>query len=125
MARISGLSLLLPCIAATLCFAQAGAKATVWGQVSDAKGARIGYAEVKLVECSTGTARTVLTGTRGTFRFESLEPGKYKVVVARPGFSVLELEPQQAATGSVLRVDAVLAPTPNATTVAMRTGRGE
>jgi hypothetical protein len=60
--------------------------ATLTGTVSDASGALIPGVEIKTANVDTGIVSTVLTNETGTYRFVSLQPGRYQVNVSLLGF---------------------------------------
>src|SRR4029077_18080335 len=59
------------------------------GTVSDPNAAVIGEASVTLTDAETGFKRQVLTSANGEYQFLQVNPGTYKVVVEKPGFSIL------------------------------------
>jgi len=65
---------------------------TIVGVVTDTAGAVIPGATVIAISKDTGTTRTELTGANGSYRFESLLPGTYKITASSPNFSSTELE---------------------------------
>lgn len=56
------------------------------GIVTDASGAIIPGAEVKVTNTGTGVSRTGASNETGNFVFASLAPGRYRVEVSREGF---------------------------------------
>lgn len=63
--------------------------ARISGSVTDATGAVIPRAEVKLVETASGKSRKSITNDRGDFDFAGLQPGTYRIEVSSPGFQSL------------------------------------
>jgi Carboxypeptidase regulatory-like domain/TonB dependent receptor len=61
--------------------------ATITGEVQDSQGAVIRGAEVRIVEQSQGTTRTVHTNETGNYNAPFLNPGPYRVYVQAPAFS--------------------------------------
>lgn len=61
--------------------------ASVQGQVSDASGAAIAKAYVRVVNQQTGTELHVNTNGSGQYSVATLEPGAYKIFVQASGFS--------------------------------------
>jgi len=57
------------------------------GVVSDASGAVISQASIVLTNTATSVSGQVQTGDRGEYRFSSLAPGDYDVVVSANGFA--------------------------------------
>ena len=83
LARLTILTILLTPIAT---FAQSST-GTLLGEVQDAKGARIQGASVKVMAPDSSVKREAKANNRGEFRFESLLPGKYHIVVNASGFA--------------------------------------
>jgi hypothetical protein len=65
---------------------------TIVGVVTDTAGAVIPGATVIATSKDTGTTRTELTGANGSYRFESLLPGTYKITASSPNFSSTGLD---------------------------------
>ena len=57
------------------------------GTVSDASGARVPSAAVRLLAHASGIARQATSDTRGEFRLSDLPPGTYRLTVQSPGFT--------------------------------------
>ena len=82
-------------------FAQTSAGIT--GTVTDSSGALMPGARVTLTSTDTGAERTVTTNESGIYEFTALQPGGYKLNVARQGFAQetregIRLEVNQTAT---------------------------
>ncbi len=60
------------------------------GTVQDSSGASVGDANVTVTNTETGMVRRVNSGAAGEFLAPVLPPGKYSVLVAKPGFASLE-----------------------------------
>jgi hypothetical protein len=58
----------------------------VAGSVTDATGAAVASAAVKLVSPDTGLTREGVTSSTGEFVFQDLPLGRYDVTVTQPGF---------------------------------------
>jgi hypothetical protein len=88
--------------------AQATASGTVLGTVTDSAQALVPGAEVSITSKSTGSERTMLTNGVGSYRFDLLSAGSYKLTVKKNGFSTavqsLELLVGQTATSNVTLV---------------------
>jgi hypothetical protein len=80
--------LLLLSLAAVL-LAQDASTGALRGTVSDASGARIGGAEVRLISAQTGVERTTTTNQVGSFVFEMLPPGEYGIQASAPAMATL------------------------------------
>jgi hypothetical protein len=62
------------------------APATVSGKVSDATGAAVPNAEVKLIDPASQQARSTTTNEAGEFNFPNVPPARYVVEAQAPGF---------------------------------------
>jgi len=62
------------------------------GIVSDAKGAVLPGATVKIYDAQTGFARTVTSGGDGVYQFLQVPPATYLVTVAASGFAAIKRE---------------------------------
>jgi len=86
-------------------FAQATASGTILGTISDPSQAVINGAEVTITSVSTGAARTMVTNNAGSYRFDLLPAGSYKLTVKASGFTTavqsLELLVGATATSNV------------------------
>src|SRR5438105_1263400 len=67
--------------------AQAVANATIHGDVSDASGAAIPNAQVKVLQTATGQVSTTVSGTDGAYVLPNLPVGPYRLEVSAPSFS--------------------------------------
>ncbi len=79
------LSTLLP---ALLLVMQAAA-GTIQGNVSDATGARVPEVALRLIEAASNRERRAATTAEGSFRFDGLPPGQYRLSAEKAGFNVL------------------------------------
>ena len=70
-------------------FGQATASGNVEGTVTDPSQAVVTGAAVELSSVATGVKRSAVTSSSGSFRFDLLSAGKYKVTVASTGFSTV------------------------------------
>ena len=97
--------LILAALAPTAVLAQATASGTILGTVSDPAQAVLNGARVTVTDVVTGTARTTVTNDVGSYRFDLLQAGTYKLTVERDGFSTatqsIELLVGQTATADV------------------------
>ncbi len=97
--RFNGL--LLTLALAAVCLAILGASATrlsaqvvkgsISGTVIDASGAMIPGAEIKVVEASTGSTSSTVSGIDGAFKVPLLAIGSYNLTIAKEGFKTLSL----------------------------------
>ena len=60
------------------------------GTITDASGAVIPQANVKLTQVSTGASRESKSNTDGMYSFPQLAPGTYRLSVSAPGFATIE-----------------------------------
>ncbi|MFC6645546.1 carboxypeptidase regulatory-like domain-containing protein [Granulicella cerasi] len=81
------------------CFAQTAA---ITGQIQDASGAVIRGAEIRIVEQSQGTTRTLHTNNAGAYSAPFLNPGSYRVYVQAPSFSTAASGPLVLTVGQTL-----------------------
>jgi hypothetical protein len=81
------------------CFAQTAA---ITGQIQDASGAVVRGAEVRVVEQSQGTTRTLHTNNVGAYNAPFLNPGAYRVYVQAPSFSTAASAPLTLTVGQTL-----------------------
>jgi hypothetical protein len=79
--------------------------ATIAGEVTDAQGAVIRGAEVRVVEQTQGTVRTLHTGNSGTYSAPFLSPGPYRVYVQAPNFSTAVSDMMTLTVGQTLVFD--------------------
>ena len=78
---------LLVLLAPIAVLAQATASGTVLGTVSDPSQAVVTGAHVTITSVATGTERTTLTNSEGSYRFDLLPAGAYKLKIEASGFS--------------------------------------
>jgi Carboxypeptidase regulatory-like domain len=80
------------CVAVLLTTASAWAQftANIQGTVSDQSGAAVSQAKLTVENLGTHILATTTSDTSGEFRFISLAPGTYKIVVEASGFSKAE-----------------------------------
>lgn len=87
----SRLACLLLCSVGSIPMAQAQENATINGIATDAAGALVTNAQVKLVNPETGDTRTATTNGSGIFNFAGLRIGRYNLSVTAAGFKVATL----------------------------------
>ena len=71
------------------CFASVAAaqsSAILRGRVTDASGAAIAEAKIKLTLVTTGVVREIVTDTGGAYEFSQLQPGRYTLEASADGF---------------------------------------
>jgi hypothetical protein len=79
------LSILLTCLFAVVALGQT-TNGSLNGTVTDPSGANIAGATVTVTNTATGAERTGTTSSIGTFDFQQLQPGNYKITVEAQGF---------------------------------------
>ena len=87
---ILALTLLLALFVPAL-MAQSSGTSGLAGTVTDPSGAAVPNVTVTLTSNATGQTRTATTGTDGTYKFQLLPPGDYKVRFAVSGFKTAEV----------------------------------
>lgn len=88
--------------------AQTAATTTVSGTITDANGAVISKATVKLTDVGTNAERTATTNSDGQYSFYTIPPGDYKVTVTAPGFKSKVVTDVKASATIVATVNATL-----------------
>ncbi len=83
---------------------------TLAGTVTDATGAVVTGAQVKLISAASGQSRTLETSSDGTFVAASLPPGTYELQVQQHGFQSYRRENIALAVAQSLHLDVVLHP---------------
>jgi hypothetical protein len=76
--------------------------------VTDTSGATISGATVTLTNNDTGIKRTTDTGTAGTYSFEYVSPGNYRVDIERKGYQKFMRETVEVQVNGTSRVNASL-----------------
>src|SRR5260370_32274765 len=69
--------------------AQTTGLGTISGAVTDTSGAMVPQAKVKITNLATGVSRDSVTNGTGYYEVGALIPGKYKILVSKPGFKDL------------------------------------
>ncbi|QNI37155.1 TonB-dependent receptor [Edaphobacter albus] len=88
-------------------FAWSQASTSLGGRVTDAAGAVIPGADIKLTRTTTGLSRSGKTNNSGEYQFSLLAPGRYELTVTSQGFATqkrtgIELLVSQPATINVV-----------------------
>ncbi len=108
-----GLILVLSCLPA---FSQVNL-GRISGDVKDESGGVLAGAKVTVTDQQRGTARDLVTDEAGAYAAPSLIPGQYTVHVEATGFSTTETKDVLVTVGGDTRVDMVLKPGSQQTTV--------
>jgi len=86
------------------CCAQDASTGALRGTVSDASGARVPGAEVRLISAQTGVERTTATTPEGSFVFEMLAPGEYALQISAPAMATLRRYGIQVEVGGAVEL---------------------
>jgi hypothetical protein len=89
-------------------FAQGTDLGTIRGAVTDPSGSSVANASVTLTDLATGAVHQTRTNDSGVYEATALRSGSYKVTVAAPGFSTLELSGIVLRPAEAVRADARL-----------------
>lgn len=115
--RIGWTGLIGLCLLANGAFAQSTATGTVEGLVSDASGAGVPNAAVKLASTQTGFSRETKTAQSGTYRFDQIASGTYSISIEAPGFAKVELKNVEVSVSRVSSYNTTLTPKAQAETI--------
>jgi len=97
--------------------AQSSIAGTVTGQVTDASGAAVPGASIKLVDLATSAAFASVSNDAGRYNFPTVPPGKYDITFTKEGFSTYDIKSQEVTVGTVLTLNAALKVGATSTTV--------
>src|SRR5436190_11913105 len=78
------------------------------GNVTDASGAAVPNAKVDVLNVGTAILKTTQTDERGSYLFNDLQPGAYKVTISAPAFSTRAVEGVTISQNTTLRLDTSL-----------------
>jgi hypothetical protein len=95
---------------ATSAFSQSTATGTVEGIVSDASGAGVPNATVKLTSASNGSIRESKSAQLGNYRFDQIASGTYTINIEAAGFTRVEIKNVQVSVSRVSSYSTVLTP---------------
>ncbi|HEY3743576.1 MAG TPA: carboxypeptidase regulatory-like domain-containing protein, partial [Bryobacteraceae bacterium] len=93
------------------------ATGTVTGVITDEQGAVIPGADVRLVDATTGSARTAQTNEEGRFTIVNVPPGTYNATVTKGGFQISKASNQKVDIGETLTLSMALKIGTAATTI--------
>ncbi len=92
--------------ACSLLNAQTTMTSTIVGTITDAQGAMIGGAQVRLTNIDTGKEWTTASTQDGHYVFPDLNAGSYRVQASSAGFKTIQSQPVTiGASGSTQRID--------------------
>src|SRR5690242_11436961 len=80
-------------------------RGSIAGVVTDASGAAIAGAGVKLDSPSTGLSHAVATNTQGQYSFPDLPVGEYIVTVSHTGFEAKRVDRVEVAVSRITNLD--------------------
>jgi hypothetical protein len=89
----------------------------ILGTVKDRSGAVLSGAEVTLLNEGTNGKRVTKSDAQGDYAFQNIDPGKYTVITAFPGFQKEQQSNLVLLARQTLRVDPALSPGANSETV--------
>src|SRR5262249_48262746 len=81
---------------------------TITGTVTDLSGAVVSGATITITNKGTQIARTVASGTDGSYQAANLDPGTYSLSVEAMGFSRLVRDEIELLARQIVRIDARL-----------------
>ena len=81
---------------------------SVVGTVTDAAGALMAGAQVRLTNKETNAEQKAVTSSAGTYTFINLNPGSYSVTVSQPGFKASTTDQVDVQIGGTTRADLTL-----------------
>lgn len=82
---------------------------SITGNVTDASGGIVPYAQVLVTNAGTGAVRETSTGTTGVYNVPNLDIGAYRVRVSAKGFTTYERSGLELAANQIISVNAELA----------------
>jgi hypothetical protein len=78
------------------------------GNITDPSGAAVPGAKVEALNVSTGVSRSATSDDSGSYSFNDLQPGSYKVTFTTPSFRTLVQENVQILANNLRRLDTQL-----------------
>ena len=85
----------------TTSYAQGTNLGTIRGTITDANGAVLPNASVRITDQATGISRDLTTNGEGNFEAVALKPGTYKVTVSANGFKTTSMDAVVAGSDTV------------------------
>src|SRR5207248_1153773 len=95
-------------LVAPACYGQAIAVAEVQGQVSDASGAAVPGAQIKMIQAETQYSRNTTSAPDGAYSFPNLPVGPYTLEVTADGFKTHVQSGIVLQVGSGVQVNVIL-----------------
>jgi hypothetical protein len=115
--------LLILFVSSTSVWGQFGAS-TIRGAVTDPSGAVVPNATITITNLQTNLSRTQTTSSNGSFSFELIPPGEYKVEISGKGFRKSVLPSVKALVGNVTEITPTLQVGEVSTTVEVQSRTG-
>ena len=106
--RFRAVTLLVLCVALSVCAWAQGSSATLLGTVADTSGAAIPAAAVEAKNVGTGVTQTVTADDQGRFRIPDINIGDYEVQASKAGFQTVVRKGVTLTVGSQAVVDFAL-----------------
>ena len=80
------------------------------GNIADQAGAVVSGATIKITNAGTGVARVTTSTDDGSFRFDAIDPGTYRIEISQPGFKTITrdgliISPNQTTTANFMLED--------------------
>jgi Carboxypeptidase regulatory-like domain len=110
-------------VSSTAAWGQYGAS-TIRGTITDPSGAVVGGATVTITNLETNLSRSQTTSSTGSYSFELIPTGEYKVEIEAKGFRKSVVPRVHALVGSVIEVSQKLQVGEISTTVEVQAGSG-
>jgi hypothetical protein len=79
------------------------------GNVTDPSGAAVPAVKVEALNSATGISRAATSDTAGSYSFNDLQPGVYKIIFSAPSFRTVVQESVQILANNLRRLDSQLA----------------
>lgn len=119
LARFSTRVLISAVCAATFCIGAYGQSTfgTVLGTVKDPSGSVVPKAIVELTNTGTGSTRSSITNSNGSYEFVNVDTGNYKISIEATGFHKSDFDPFDLGARETKRLDVDLQVASQATTV--------
>ncbi len=96
-------------------------RGAISGTVTDASGAVLSGAQIKIVNQGTGLVRELAATGAGDFTLQDLPVGKYTLTASHPGFQTVRVENIDVQVGSVANIPVTLAVAKQTTSVEVTT----
>ena len=81
---------------------------SIVGVVTDASGASVPDASIKITQSGTGFTREMKSGSEGQYSFPAVPGGSYEIVVSKTGFRTFTVKDATVSANASTRMDALL-----------------